>query len=119
MLPKGTNVSRHWSGKGSMQEAAKAVKALRGDLLYATFFRFTSSISHATDFGIHFTTDPKTGDLVWEIGPTVKGFETPSYAARQLFWNAANRIDERLGLGFASTLAPYKLVTADVEKGIK
>ncbi|MGH9681513.1 MAG: DUF5677 domain-containing protein [Candidatus Acidiferrales bacterium] len=115
-LPAGTDVKRHWSGKPSLQEA---VKALRGDALYATLYRFTSSISHASDFGIQFEVDPFNGELVWQTEPTVNGFEAPSYAARQLLWNAANRIDHRLGLGFSTALGPYNLTRADVQKGQK
>lgn len=115
-LPPGTDVKRHWSGKANLQEA---VKALRGDVMYATLYRFTSSISHAADFGAQFEVDPASDDLIWEIEPQVLGFEAPSYAARELFWNAANRIDQRLGLGYAATLAPHKLTRSDVQKGQK
>jgi hypothetical protein len=112
-LPAGTDVKRHWSGKPNLQEA---VKALRGDAMYATLYRHTSSISHASDFGAQFEVDPTTGDPVLEIEPTVKGLEAPSYAARELLWNAANRTDQRLGLGFSAALAPHKLTRADVQK---
>jgi hypothetical protein len=113
-LPQGTDVKRHWSGKGSLQEA---MKALRGDVMYATLYRFTSSISHASDFGAHFEVDPASDDLIWELEPQVQGFESPSYAARELLWNAANRIDQRLGLGYAHRLAPHKLTRSEVRKG--
>ena len=116
LLPAGTDVRRHWSGKANLQEA---VKALRGAAMYATLYRFTSSISHASDFGIQFEIDPTTGDPLWKIEPTVTGFEAPSYAARQLLWSAANRIDQRLGLGFSAALAPYKLTRTDVQQGQK
>jgi hypothetical protein len=116
LLPAGTDVKRHWSGKPNLQEA---VKALRGGAMYATLYRHTSSISHASDFGAHFEVDPTTEDVIWKIEPTVKGFEAPSYAARELLWNAANRIDQRLGLGFSAALAPHKLTRADVQKGQK
>ena len=112
-LPLGVDVRRHWSGKPNLQEA---VKTLRGDVMYAALYRFTSSISHASDFGAHFEVDPASDDLIWEIEPQVRGFEVPSYAARELFWNAANRIDQRLGLGYAATLAPHKLKRSDVQK---
>lgn len=115
-LPAGTDVKRHWSGKGSFQEA---VKALRGDAMYATLYRFTSSISHGTDFGAHVAVEEPSGNRLWEIEPKVQGFEAPTYAARQLLWNLANRIDQRLGLGFSATLAPHKLSRADVQKGQK
>jgi hypothetical protein len=95
------------------------VKALRGDVLYATLYRHTSSICHASDFGAQFEVDAATGDFVWEIEPRVNGFEAPSYAARELLWHGAHRIDQRLGLGFASRLAPHRLTAADVAKGLK
>lgn len=113
-LPAGTDVTRHWSGKRNLQQA---MQALRGDVMYATLYRHTSSISHASDFGAHFEAEPASGEFVWQLEPQVRGFEAPSYAARELLWAAANRIDERLGLGFAATLAPHKLMRADVEKG--
>jgi hypothetical protein len=115
-LPPGTDVKRHWSGKSSLHEA---VRALRGDVMYATLYRFTSSISHAADFGAHFEVDTDSDDLIWEIEPQVRGFEAPSYAARELLWNASNRIDQRLGLGYADALAPHKLTSSDVRNGQK
>lgn len=114
MLPAGTDVTRHWSGKRNLQQA---MQALRGDVMYATLYRHTSSISHASDFGAHFETDPTSGEFVWQLEPRVNGFEAPSYAARELLWAAASRIDERLGLGFSATLAPHKLTRKDIEKG--
>jgi hypothetical protein len=115
-LPSGTDVKRHWSGKANLQEA---VKALHGDVMYASLYRFTSPISHASDFVAHFEVDPASDDLLWEIGPQVRGFEAPSDAARQLLWIAANRIDQRLGLGYAATLAPHKPTRSDIQKGHK
>jgi hypothetical protein len=111
-LPRGTNFKRHWSGKANLQDA---VKALHWEVMYASLYRFTSSISHASDFGAHFEVDPASDDLLWEIEPRVRGFETPYYAARELLWNAANRIDQRLGLGYAATLAPHKPTRSDVQ----
>jgi uncharacterized protein DUF5677 len=105
-LPVGTDFKHHWSGKRNLREA---VKALRGDVMYATLYRFTSSVTHASDFGAHVEIDQGSDDRVWQIEPSAQGFEAPSYAARELFWNAANRIDQRLGLGFASMLAPHKI----------
>jgi hypothetical protein len=105
LLPRGTDVKGHWSGTANLQQA---MKALRGDVMYAVLYRVTSSISHASDFSAHFEGDPASDDLVWQIEPQVRGFEAPSNAARQLLWIAANRIDERLGLGYAATLAPHK-----------
>lgn len=110
-LPVGTDFKHHWSGKRNLQEA---VKALRGDVLYATLYRFTSSITHASDFGSHVEIDEASGDRIWQIEPRAKGFEAPSFAARELLWSAANRIDERFGLGFSAALAPHKLQKAMV-----
>ena len=112
-LPAGTNYEKHWSGKGSFQEA---VKSLRADPLYAVLYRHTSSISHVSDVGLHFESDPATGALVWQIAPRERGFEGPSYVSRELLWMLANRINERLGLGFAATLAPHKLKKADLPR---
>jgi hypothetical protein len=114
LLPAGTDVKHHWSGKRSLREA---VKALRHDVMYASLYRFTSSSSHASDFGAHFQLLPTNEDFVWQIGPSARGFEVASYAARELFWMAANRIDQRLGLGFSETLGPHKLTRADIESG--
>ena len=113
-LPAGTDVKRHWSGKANLQQA---VWALHGGVMYATLYRFTSSISHASDFGLHFEVDPASGELIWEVEPQVRGFEAPSYLARELLWNAASRIDQRLGLGFGATLGPHKLTRAEVQEG--
>jgi hypothetical protein len=115
-LPPGTDVKRHWSGRANLFEA---VKALRGDVMYASLYRHTSSVAHASDFGAQFEVDPASGDLVWEVEPTVEGFEAPSYAARELLWGTAHRIDERLGLGFGAHLSAHKLSKADVQQGLK
>jgi hypothetical protein len=112
LLPKGTEVKRHWSGMASFQDA---VKALHWEEMYASWYRSTSSILHASDFGAHFEVDPATDDLLWEIEPLVRGFETPSYAARELLWYAANCIDRRLGLGYSAILAPHKPTRSDVQ----
>jgi hypothetical protein len=92
------------------------MKLLKGDAMYATLYRHTSAISHVSDFGAHFSLDEE-GEMVWEIELQVDGFEAPSYAARELLWAAANRINERLGLGYAALLAPHKLTRAQVTTG--
>ena len=112
-LPPGTDVKKHWSGTGSLQAA---MKKLKGDAMYATLYRHTSAISHVSDFGAHFSLD-KDGEMVWEIEPQVEGFEAPSYAARELLWAVANRIDEKFGLGYEATLVPLKLTRAQVKVG--
>ena len=104
-LPPGTDVKHHWSGKRNLKEA---MRALRGDVMYATLYRFTSSITHASDFGAHVEIERETNDFIWQIEPRAQGFEASSYTARKLLWYAANRIDTRLGLGFSLSLAPHK-----------
>lgn len=98
-LPAGINLKRHWSGLGSIQEAMSQLRG--GDAMYATLYRHTSAISHASDFGGHFSVD-QNGEMVWEVFPQVEGFEAPSYVARQLLLLAAQRIDEKFGLGYAA-----------------
>jgi hypothetical protein len=115
-LPAGTDVKHHWSGKHNLLEA---MRSFRGDVLYATLYRFTSSISHASDFGAQMEIHSASEGPIWQIEPRVAGFETPSYTARELLWRLANRIDSRLGLGFSSTLAPHRLSKADVRLGQK
>jgi hypothetical protein len=115
-LPGGVDVKRHWSGKANLREA---VLALRGDVAYATLYRYTSSISHGSDFGNQFQSDPVTGEPIWELEPTVDGFEAAIYAARELLLNAALRIDKRMGLGFAQRLEWHKLTRRDIQAGLK
>jgi hypothetical protein len=105
-LPAGTDFKHHWSGKGNLQEA---VKALRGDAIYATLYRFTSSMTHASDFAAHVEIESMSGEPVWQLESRARGFDAPSYAARELLWHAATRIDQRLGLGFSASLAPHKV----------
>jgi len=111
-LPRGTKFKRHWSGMANFQDA---VKAVHWERMYASLYRFTSSIIHASDFGGHFEVDPASDDLLWEIEPRVQGFQTTSIAARELLWHAANRIDQRLGLGYAAILAPHKPTRLDIQ----
>lgn len=115
-LPPGTDFKNHWSGLKNFREAAEAVKA---DLLYASLYRFASSAIHGSDFGAQFSPDKLTGELVWEIDPTAKGFEAPSFAARELLWNAAHQIDAKLGLGFRAALAPHRLSKKDIQRGLQ
>ena len=75
-----------------------------------------SVITYASEFGAHFVLDEE-GGMVWEIEPKVEGFEASSYAARGLLWAAANRIDEKCGLGYAAALAPLKLTPSQVKAG--
>lgn len=111
MLPSGMNFEKHWSGKGGLQQTVTALKA---DSLYSVLFRHTSSISHASDVGLHFEPHPATGEPIWQIAPRAEGVLNASLVARELLWMLANRIDERLGLGFSSTLARHRLRKADV-----
>jgi hypothetical protein len=113
-LPAGTNLKRHWCGLGSIQEAMSQLRG--GDAMYATLYRHTSAISHASDFGGHFSIDD-SGEMVWEVFPQVEGFEAPSYVARQLLFLAAQRIDERFGLGYAAALAPFQLTRTQMNAG--
>jgi hypothetical protein len=103
-LPAGTDFQRHWSGKASFLEAVKAVHA---EAIYATVFRFASAKTHVTDFAGHVEIERASGDLIYQIDPCSKGFEAPSHASRALLWAAASRIDQRLGLGFVTALAPH------------
>ncbi len=117
-LPGDTNVSRHWSGLSGLDAA---LKSLGDEVTYATSFRFSSAIIHGNDFGAHFEVDAGDAfdDLVWQLEPRVRGFEAPSYAARQLLWNAADRVNDRFGLGFETKLAPFRLSDEDIQGGKK
>jgi hypothetical protein len=118
-LPAGTDISRHWSGMRGMDAV---LKSLGYEETYATSFRFSAAIIHGNDFGAHFEVDAAAGgidDLVWQIEPRVRGFEAPTYAARQLLWNAADRVNDRFGLGFEEKLAPLRLTDQDVQAGKK
>ena len=114
-VPKGVRFRKHWSGTDNLKEA---LATLRGDAAYATLYRYTSSISHGSDFGGQFHTNQKTGDFEWKVEPEVGGFAAPSYAARVLLWQAAHRIDQVLGLGYAAALSHHKLSKQDVEAGL-
>jgi hypothetical protein len=111
MLPAGTDFESYWSGKGNLPNT---MKALKQDVLYATLYRTTSATSHGSDLGAHFEYDPSTGHLIWQLPPRVNYVMGPSFIARELLWMLANRIDERLGLGFAGVLAPHKLKKSEL-----
>jgi hypothetical protein len=105
-LPAGVDVSRHWSGKRSLQQA---MQALRGDVMYATLFRHTSSASHASDFAAHVEFD-SAGGMIFKLAPVADDDVIGrSGVAREVFWIAANRINERFKLGFDGALAPHKV----------
>jgi hypothetical protein len=112
----GTDVTRHWSGKPNLYEAMKTLRG--GRVMYAMVFRHTSSFAHGSDFAAHVT--PVDGDdMVYELEPRVEGFHGPTYTARQLLWLAANRIDERFGLGFEKSLAKHKLTRQQIEQRLQ
>jgi hypothetical protein len=115
-LPQGTDAKRHWSGLSGLKAV---LKALGDETTYATGFRFGSSMIHVTDFGAHFEPDGDSGDVVFQPEGRVRGFGAPSYAARQLLWRAADRINDRFGLGFEAKLGPFHLTDEDVKAGKK
>jgi hypothetical protein len=55
---------------------------LRGDVMYATLYRFTSGATHASDFGAHVEIDQGSDDRIWQIEPSAQ--------------ECSNRIDQRL-----------------------
>ena len=115
-LPNGTDITRHWSGLNGLEAV---LKELDDEVTYATSFRFSSAIIHGTDFGAHLEVDGDGDDLVWQIEPRVRGFEAPTYAARQLLKKAADGVNDRFGLNFDAKLAPFHLSDADVAEGKK
>jgi Family of unknown function (DUF5677) len=105
-LPAGVDVRSHWSGKASLQHA---MRALRGDVMYATLFRHTSSASHASDFAAHVEFDP-AGNMIFKLAPVADDDVIGrGGVAREVLWIAANRINERFKLGFDAALAPHKV----------
>jgi hypothetical protein len=110
MLP-GIAFEAYWSGKGSL---FNTMAALKQDVMYQLLFRTTSATSHSSDLGQHFEIDPSTGQMIWQLPPRVDHVMRPSFAARELLWMLANRIDERLGLGFKSSLTPHKLKKSEL-----
>lgn len=105
-LPAGVDVRGHWSGKPNLLHA---MRALRGDVMYATLFRHTSSASHASDFAAHVEFD-LTGHMIFKLAPVADDdVIRRSGVGREVLWIAANRINERFKLGFDAELAPHKV----------
>lgn len=111
------DVTRHWSGKPNLYEAMKTIKG--GRVLYAMVFRHASSFTHGSDFGAHVTPQGSGDDMIFELEPRLDGFDLVTYTARQLLWIAANRIDERCGLGFAKKLARHKITRQQLEQRLR
>jgi hypothetical protein len=94
-LPPGTDYSRHWSGKRSLEQAAKA---LRGAVSYDLFYRYASPFAHAADLVDHmdlrsapvFAMRLIPGDL--HVAGTLA-------VARLMLWLTASRVNERFRLG--------------------
>lgn len=105
-FPAGTDIRSHWSGMGSLQNA---MKAMRQDRLYSTLYRTMSATVHAADFTNHVSADDATDDLVYQVYPRSDRFAVPSLVSRLLLWSIADRIDDRLGLGFSASLAPHRV----------
>lgn len=103
-LPPGIDYKRHWSGKGSLQAA---LQSMRGDVLYSTLYRASSSTSHGTDSLQHMSYGP--GDAVqFEVSPSSANVPARAAVATELLWLTARRIDERFKLGFSDQLKPLR-----------
>lgn len=105
-VPAGVNVRKHWSGLGSLTDAAKAVGHER---MYATLYRYTSTAAHATDFGAHVDALTKPGELVFNLPPSSEGVAAAASIASEVFWLLATRIDKRFALGYEIRLAVHKV----------
>jgi hypothetical protein len=103
-LPPGTDYKSHWSGTGTLQNA---MKALRSDIMYATLMRHTSQFVHVSDIGEHVKIE--NNHVVFHVVPTSEAVEGTSAVAREMLWMAANRIDQRLKLGYAGALALHRV----------
>lgn len=100
LLP-GTNTKRHWSGKGSFEEAAGALK---GSRIYAVFYRHTSTFTHVTDFRDHVHYDTVTDRLMFKLPPGGDHIDGLIAVSNATLWLIAARINERLGLGCDAVL---------------
>ena len=106
-LPPGTDVTRHWSGKGTLQNA---MNTLRGDVMYATLIRHTSQAVHVSDTGEHVQIE--NDKVVLNAVPRSDNVAGTVAVAREMLWLAASRIDQRLKLGYANALAPHRVKRA-------
>jgi len=101
----------HWSGKKG--KLISVTKELKVEIMYALLFRFTSSVTHATDVGAQFDVDPQTEEFIWRIDPRVNDLDGPCITARQLLWVLAERINRTFGLGFTAVLASHKVMKVE------
>jgi len=107
------DVKRHWSGKGSLEATAKA---LRGEVLYATVYRHGSASVHATDFGAYVQANRKSGTLVIALNPSPENVNGVAAVSREILWLTASRIDQRFKFGFDRCLRPLKVKKRDVPR---
>lgn len=95
----------HWSGLRSLEAA---IKSLHAPQVYAVFYRHTSAFAHASDFGDHVVVDPATQETIFKLPPSTDHVQSQALVARVMFWLAAARVNERLGLGFEAVLNPHR-----------
>ena len=104
-FPATIDVKRHWSGLSNLEAA---VKAVRGQGMYALFYRHTSSFAHVADFRDHIDVSEETGTIIYKLEPSLDHIDGQIVISRLMLWLIAARINERLGLGFDATLNPHK-----------
>ncbi len=110
LIPPSVDVKRHWSGKGSLEAAATA---LRGSAGYASIYRYASSFTHSTDFGAYVEQDVATGKLVVAVDPSARSVDGTAAVAREILWFTARRINERFKFGFEKRLRPLNVKKRD------
>lgn len=105
-LPQTVDFKRHWSGLGSFEAAAKAIGH---EKMYATLYRYTSTSTHATDFGAHVDAVSDKEQLLFDITPSLRSVGGISGSAREVLWIVMSRVDQRFRLGYATRLNPHKV----------
>ncbi|MDP2318619.1 MAG: DUF5677 domain-containing protein [Acidobacteriota bacterium] len=100
----GIDVSKHWSGKGSL---ANAAQLLREDRSYQTIYRFLSAYGHGSDVAGAIEVDDN-GKYVIDLAPNAKHTSEALQLSRMLLWVFAARMDKQWGFGFADRLKALK-----------
>ena len=104
-LPRGVNVSQHWSG--SPQGLRGAATMLRADRSYEGVYRLLSAHSHGTDLESHMAYD-ESGGAELKLFPGEAYVRSNLTLSRGYLWTMADRINTRAGFSLDATLAAVR-----------
>lgn len=100
----GADALKHWSGRGSLEEAAKFIGE---EGSYQSMYRVMSPHAHAADLFSHMEPQEE-GPAMANLLPSPTFTTHALLMSSQFLWSIASHMDEAWGLGFTSRLEQVK-----------